>query len=133
MSMGRPFPVVLVLKKLNFHNITTVFLVWIQGNCKSLSTVENQQIQQCSQQGIMQPDDMITIFLKPKFQQLLFCYFSTIKFQEKISEANPAAHTFEYLAAAEVGRALASIEKCELRYSCPLSGDQLKTIFNEAF
>ena len=56
-----------------------------------------------------------------------------IKFQEKISEANPAAHTFEYLAAAEVGRALASIEKCELRYSCPLSGDQLKTIFNEAF
>lgn len=76
---------------------------------------------------------MINIFLKPKFQKLLFCYFSTVKFQEKISEANPAAHTFEYLAAAEVGRALASIEKCELRYSCPLSGDQLKTIFNEAF
>ena len=43
-----------------------------------------------------------------------------------------ATTTFEYLAAAEVGRALASIEKCELRYSCPISGDQLKTIFNEA-
>merc|ERR1739844_5028 len=49
-----------------------------------------------------------------------------------IAEANPASYTFEYLAAAEVGRALASIEKCELRYSCPISGQELRTIFEEA-
>ena len=70
----------------------------------------------------------------PKSQKLFVKFFtSSIKFQEKISEANPAAHTFEYLAAAEVGRALASIEKCELRYSCPISGEQLKAQFNENF
>ena len=68
-----------------------------------------------------------------KFQQQFVNNFSSLKFQEKLSEANPASHKFEFLAAAEVGRALASIEKCELRYSCPISGEQLKAQFNENF
>merc|ERR1712166_1106283 len=48
------------------------------------------------------------------------------------SESDVASHSFDYLVAVENGKNFGSVEKCELRYSCPLSAGQLRQIFNEA-
>ena len=36
---------------------------------------------------------------------------------------------FEFATAAKIGKSLKSVEKCELRYSCPLSGAQIQKLF----
>merc|ERR1712223_612798 len=36
---------------------------------------------------------------------------------------------FEFATAAKIGKSLKSIEKCELRYSCPLTGAQIQKLF----
>ena len=83
---------------------------------------------------ILAPFKEVKKYLGQKLFSASICKLTsfTIYFQGTIAEANPASYTFEYLAAAEVGRAVASIEKCELRYSCPISGQELRTIFEEA-
>jgi len=37
---------------------------------------------------------------------------------------------FEYNIAAQVGKALKNVQACELRYSCPLTGQQITKLFN---
>merc|ERR1739844_612050 len=49
-----------------------------------------------------------------------------------LADADVASHSFDYLVAVENGKNFGSVEKCELRYSCPLSAGQLRQIFNEA-
>merc|ERR1712018_156708 len=49
-----------------------------------------------------------------------------------LADADVSAHSFDYLVAQENGKNFKSVEKCELRYSCPLSAGQLREIFNEA-
>jgi len=36
---------------------------------------------------------------------------------------------FEFATAAKLGKQLKSVQKCELRYSCPLSGEQIQKLF----
>ena len=36
---------------------------------------------------------------------------------------------FEFATAAKLGKSLKSVEKCELRYSCPLTGAQIQKLF----
>merc|ERR1712129_250406 len=50
-----------------------------------------------------------------------------------LADADVASHSFDYLVAVENGKNFGSVEKCELRYSCPLSAGQLRQIFNEAY
>ena len=50
----------------------------------------------------------------------------------KVADANVAAQSFDYLVAAENGRNFGDIAQCELRYHCPLTGDQLRELFREA-
>lgn len=52
-------------------------------------------------------------------------------FKGSVAEADAASQQFDYLVAAENGRNFGSVEKCELRYSCPLNAAQLRDIFNE--
>ena len=56
----------------------------------------------------------------------------SIIFQGKVADANVAAQSFDYLVAAENGRTFGNVQKCELRYSCPLNGEQLRELFREA-
>merc|ERR1712061_878276 len=49
-----------------------------------------------------------------------------------LADGDVASHSFDYLVAVENGKNFGSVEKCELRYSCPLSAGQLREIFNEA-
>merc|ERR1739838_808889 len=49
-----------------------------------------------------------------------------------LADADVASHSFDYLVAVENGKNFGSVEKCELRYSCPVSAGQLRQIFNEA-
>ena len=37
---------------------------------------------------------------------------------------------FDYDTAAEVGKALKSVQQCELRYSCPLDGEQISKLIS---
>jgi len=47
------------------------------------------------------------------------------------NEEVPATSTkFEYAIAAQVGKALKDVQACELRYSCPLTGQQINKLFN---
>merc|ERR1712223_209950 len=49
-----------------------------------------------------------------------------------LADGDVASHSFDYLVAVENGKNFGSVEKCELRYSCPLSAGQHREIFNEA-
>jgi len=47
------------------------------------------------------------------------------------NEEVPATSSkFEYAIAAQVGKALKSVESCEVRYSCPLTGPQITKLFH---
>merc|ERR1711992_386651 len=48
-----------------------------------------------------------------------------------VKDADITSQSFDFLVAAEAGRQLQSVEKCELRYTCPLSSSQLREIFRE--
>merc|ERR1712113_647107 len=48
-----------------------------------------------------------------------------------VKDADITSQSFDFLVAAEAGRQLQSVEKCELRYTCPLSSTQLREIFRE--
>merc|ERR1739844_329334 len=49
---------------------------------------------------------------------------------EQFSDDEPIeSFKFEFASAAKVGKALKAVEKCELRYSCPLSGAQIQKLF----
>merc|ERR1712064_234602 len=48
-----------------------------------------------------------------------------------VKDADITSQSFDFLVAAEAGRTFKSVEKCELRYSCPLSAGQLREIFRE--
>ena len=37
---------------------------------------------------------------------------------------------FDFDTAAEVGKALKSVQQCELRYSCPLDGEQISKLIS---
>ena len=52
-------------------------------------------------------------------------------FQASVADADVSSQSFDYLVAAQNGRTFGSLEKCELRYSCPLSAQQLRDIFRE--
>lgn len=45
-------------------------------------------------------------------------------------EVPATSHKFEYAIAAQVGKALKSVESCEVRYSCPLTGPQITKLFH---
>merc|ERR1712066_292994 len=51
--------------------------------------------------------------------------------RELQSSADITSQSFDFLVAAEAGRQFQSVEKCELRYTCPLSSTQLREIFRE--
>merc|ERR1719410_3081929 len=48
-----------------------------------------------------------------------------------VKDADITSQSFDFLVAAEAGRQFQSVEKCELRYTCPLSSTQLREIFRE--
>merc|ERR1711997_159768 len=49
---------------------------------------------------------------------------------EQFSDDEPIeSFKFEFASAAKLGKSLRSVEKCELRYSCPLSGAQIQKLF----
>merc|ERR1712083_531851 len=39
------------------------------------------------------------------------------------------SHKFEFATAAKLGKQAKSVQKCELRYNCPLSGEQIQKLF----
>jgi hypothetical protein len=40
------------------------------------------------------------------------------------------SHKFEYSVAAKLGKHVKSVEMCEVRYSCPLTGSDIQALFN---
>lgn len=47
-------------------------------------------------------------------------------FKEEVDKTSPK---YDFSVAAEVGKALKSVQACELRYSCPLTGEQINKLF----
>lgn len=47
-----------------------------------------------------------------------------------VGETPATSAKYDFAVAAEVGKALKSVQSCELRYSCPLSGKQIAKLFN---
>ena len=67
----------------------------------------------------------------------LICFLATVSFEKSendviVSLFNKGTSidsvTFEFTNAAKLGKQWKSVQKCELRYSCPLSGKQIQHI-----
>jgi hypothetical protein len=45
-------------------------------------------------------------------------------------ESSIDSHKFEYSVAAKLGKQIKSVQMCEVRYSCPLTGSDIQKLFN---